>query len=215
MVKWTWYFWSLLNFVITYMSHMLPMAIGKLFQNTTRNVTKKILRGPPLSQSLDRTTGLLVTKSLPTSFTVAHPHIAMAASTSLPNIPSMSPTPCSPLQASAKNTGRPNPTAVAPSANALTTSDPLLTPPSIRTGTRPPTAVTTSGRASIAPRHPSRARPPWFDTITPSTPAFTAHRASSAVIMPLTIRGRFPHASRFSQVTSSHERFCSNIFSEF
>ncbi len=50
---------------------------------------------------------------------------------------------------------------------------------------RPDAASTTSGRHSIVPRVLFSARPPWFETMTPSTPFSTARRVSSPVTMPL------------------------------
>ena len=53
------------------------------------------------------------------------------------------------------------PTAVAPSANALTMSAPLRMPESNSTGT-PSAASTTPGRQSIAGSPPLAWRPPWL-----------------------------------------------------
>ena len=58
-------------------------------------------------------------------------------------------------------------------------------PPSTRTGIRPPTASTTSGKLSIVARLLSTARPPWFDTMIPSAPYCTQRAASPRVTIPL------------------------------
>ena len=74
--------------------------------------------------------------------------------------------------------------ASAPIASALKISVPRRNPPSTNTGTRPPIASTTSGNESIVARRLSIARPPWFDTIKPSTPCSNARVASSCVTIP-------------------------------
>src|SRR5215204_34044 len=66
--------------------------------------------------------------------------------------------------------GRPSRTASAPSASALSTSEPRLIPPSISTTGSGPTAWRTSSSASSAATAPSTWRPPWFETTMPSTP---------------------------------------------
>ena len=50
---------------------------------------------------------------------------------------------------------------------------------------RPRTVSTISGKHSMVERVEASARPPWFDTMMPSTPASTARAASSAVTIPL------------------------------
>mmetsp|Transcript_19966 Transcript_19966/g.58321 ORF Transcript_19966/g.58321 Transcript_19966/m.58321 type:complete len:206 (+) Transcript_19966:440-1057(+) len=95
-------------------------------------------------------------------------------------------TPSSPEWARPQTYGRPISTARAPRARALRASVPRQTPPSRYTSQRPATAWTTSGRASMVAGTVSSWRAPWFDTRMPSTPCFTASRASSAVITPLT-----------------------------
>ncbi len=69
------------------------------------------------------------------------------------------------------------------------------------TSTAPPTASTTSGSASIDATVPSSCRPPWFDTTSPSNPASTARRASSARTTPFSTNGR--SVSERSHGTSS------------
>lgn len=66
----------------------------------------------------------------------------------------------------------------------LSTSVPRLIPPSTKTGTRPPTALTTPGRASAVDIHVSSWRPPWFEQTIPWTPALTASSASSGETTP-------------------------------
>ena len=75
-------------------------------------------------------------------------------------------------------------TARAPIASALTMSVPRRKPESTSTGRRPSTASTISGRASMVERPMSSSRPPWFDTMMPSSPLSTARIASSGVIRP-------------------------------
>ena len=68
---------------------------------------------------------------------------------------------------------------------------PRRNPPSINTGTLPPTASTQSGSASSVPITPSNCRPPWFETTIASAPYFTANAASSGFTIPFTINGIF------------------------
>src|ERR1700682_5522440 len=70
-----------------------------------------------------------------------------------------------PNAASPHSDGRPMQTAWAPSASALTMSKPRRKPLSTKTGMRPPTASTISGRASIVARPRSPNRPPWLETM--------------------------------------------------
>src|SRR5712691_4974763 len=81
-------------------------------------------------------------------------------------------------------------------------SVPWRKPPSTKTGMRPPTAWTTSGRHSIVGRSVSVARPPWFETMMASAPCSTASRASSALSRPLS--RSFMRESFFSRSTYSH-----------
>src|SRR5439155_8062608 len=97
-------------------------------------------------------------------------------------------TPRCPPTASAYAYGRPIRTASAPSATALTMSAAVRMPPSIRT-TASGSASRTSTSASSAATAPSTCRPPWFETITPSTPCCRASSASAAVSTPLTRSG--------------------------
>lgn len=91
----------------------------------------------------------------------------------------------------------PSRTHEAPKASAMSTSDPLRNPPSTNTGTRPRTAATTSGSASMAAGTPSSCRPPWLLTMTPAAPAATARWASSPVRMPLRRTGRVVKPAAF------------------
>ena len=93
-------------------------------------------------------------------------------------------------------------TALAPSANALNMSAPPRTPLSSSTGTRPSTAPTTPGSASIVAIAPSTWRPPWLDTRIPSMPASMARRASSGCRMPLSTIGSLVRSRRNGR--SSH-----------
>src|SRR5271166_4943451 len=72
-------------------------------------------------------------------------------------------------------------------ASALTMSVPRRKPLSTSTGMRPATAPTISGNASIVARPLSSTRPPWFETMMPSTPLSTASVASSPVRIPLSM----------------------------
>jgi hypothetical protein len=74
----------------------------------------------------------------------------------------------------------------APIASALKMSVPRLKPLSAITGTRPPTAATMPGKASIVLRFELAARPPWLDTTIPSAPWPIASSASSGVTIPFT-----------------------------
>ena len=85
--------------------------------------------------------------------------------------------------------GRPIATAVAPSANALTTSVPRRIPLSRISGTSPFTSSAMEGRTVIDAGVPSSARPPWFETCTAAAPAVMAARASCGRVMPLTTTG--------------------------
>src|SRR5712672_2606007 len=76
------------------------------------------------------------------------------------------------------------PTAVAPRASAFRTSVPRRTPPSMSTGMRPPTASTASTSTPIVACPLSSARPPWLETMRPSTPWRSESLASSPVMMP-------------------------------
>src|SRR2546425_4695046 len=118
------------------------------------------------------------------------PERAMASFSSSRMDSSIRRTPFSPPTASAQRYGRPTSTALAPRARALRTSLPRRTPPSISTSILPLTASTTSGRASSVPGAPSSCRPPWLETMMPSTPASTARPASSAVTTPFSTSGK-------------------------
>src|SRR5262245_30585614 len=111
-------------------------------------------------------------------------------------------TPAWPKAASPQMYGRPMQMPLAPRASALKISVPRRNPPSMRTGSLPWTPSTTSGRHSIVPRPPSCARPPWFDTMIPSTPWRTASSASSRVSMPLSTSLSF--VMSLSLRTTSH-----------
>ena len=91
------------------------------------------------------------------------------------------------------------PTASAPRARALKMSAPRRTPLSMSTGTRPFTPATTSGRQSMVPRRLFSARPPWFETNTPSARISTASSASSRVTMPFSTTFILPVS--FSRLT--------------
>ena len=107
-----------------------------------------------------------------------------------------------PSCASPQSMGRPTKTIWAPSASALSTSVPRRTPPSMKTGSRPASALTTGCSASTVARQPSSCRPPWLETMTPLAPCSAASRASSGVMMPLTSTGS-PVMLR-SQLRSAH-----------
>ena len=108
--------------------------------------------------------------------------------------------PASPAAATPYKVARPTSTPFAPSASALTMSEPRRKPPSIIT-TASPAASTISGSASIVASEPSSWRPPWFDTTTPSAPWSSASRVSSAVSTPLISIGP-PHAFLMKAMSS-------------
>mmetsp|Transcript_2440 Transcript_2440/g.8579 ORF Transcript_2440/g.8579 Transcript_2440/m.8579 type:complete len:218 (-) Transcript_2440:579-1232(-) len=95
-------------------------------------------------------------------------------------------TPSSPECARPHTTGLPMNTALAPSAKALITSVPRITPPSRYTSARPPTAETMAGSTSMVAGTVSSCRAPWLLTQMPSTPWRTASSASSGVMTPFT-----------------------------
>src|SRR3978361_1896246 len=78
--------------------------------------------------------------------------------------------PTSPPAASAQQCRRPMPTRSAPSAIALTMSEPRQNEPSTMILARPATALTISGSRCLAPRPWSSWRPPCVDTDVQSTP---------------------------------------------
>jgi len=121
---------------------------------------------------------------------VGRPSSIIAISNSLRRICTTRVTPAAPATPKPHKYGRPICTACAPNASAFTTSVPRRMPPSTSTGTRPPTFSTTSGKASMVAGTVSRLRAPWFDTMIPETPAFTAVAASSGLRMPLSSTGR-------------------------
>ena len=113
--------------------------------------------------------------------------------------------------------GRPEKTNSAPRAMARTTSIPLRIPLSNITLVEDPTAFTIAGNASMAGGAASSWRPPWLETMTPSTPAATALSASPGCSRPFTTsapgqasRNRFtssqvnepPDSRRTNDVTS-------------
>mmetsp|Transcript_24485 Transcript_24485/g.54612 ORF Transcript_24485/g.54612 Transcript_24485/m.54612 type:complete len:206 (-) Transcript_24485:784-1401(-) len=193
-----------------------------MYQSDDRTTRRSVCRVSPNDIVA---AGCRVTWLRQTSSMRSIPHIAMAASNSVCSRCKRNDTASSPPTPSAKKTGFPIPTAEAPRARAFRTSVPRRIPPSIQTGTPlPRMASTTSGNTSNAERQPSNCRPPWFETMIPSAPAPTARMASSAVMMPLTTRGKnrpepcrccSRMSSRLIQETSSHETFCSNIRSLF
>jgi hypothetical protein len=69
-------------------------------------------------------------------------------------------------------------------SHTLRTSVPRRTPPSMMMGTCLPMAATMCGSISSAVGAKSHCRPPWLETITPSTPASTASFASNGDRMP-------------------------------
>ncbi len=79
-------------------------------------------------------------------------------------------------------------TARAPSASALTTSEPRRTPPSSSTSTWSPTASAMGLSTRIVAGVPSRLLPPWLLTEIASTPTSTARSASSTRQMPLSMK---------------------------
>uniref|UniRef100_A0A1A9VII1 Uncharacterized protein n=1 Tax=Glossina austeni TaxID=7395 RepID=A0A1A9VII1_GLOAU len=78
-----------------------------------------------------------------------HPLNAKVSSKSFLSTASIPLTPVSPSQAKPHRAGRPTKTILAPKAKALNISLPCLTPPSNITVNLSPTALTTSGKASI------------------------------------------------------------------
>src|SRR6185437_1858142 len=149
----------------------------------------------------------VASRSRPISESVAQPHSAMAVSSSSRSVVSTRATPASPSSARPHNTGRPTSAARAPSAIALSTSVPRLTPPSTSTGTLEPAPSTTSARARIVGIAVSSWRPPWLDTIRASTPCSAARFASSPRITPLSTSGsghtRRSHARSFHVTLAS------------
>ena len=99
-------------------------------------------------------------------------------------------------------------TASAPTASALTMSEPRRTPPSQITSTRSPTASTISGRRSNDAGAPSSWRPPWLETAMAVTPASAASRASATDWIPLRTSG--PSQIERNHSRSRHERPGSN-----
>lgn len=115
------------------------------------------------------------------------PHSCIVRMNSSRRISSALFAPGAPAAATPNKVARPNKTALAPRAIALAASAPRRMPPSSITGIRPPTAATTSGKASSVPIAPSSWRPPWLETTMASHPSATARCASSPRQMPLTI----------------------------
>ena len=68
----------------------------------------------------------------------------------------------------------------------LSTSVPLLMPPSMRRGTLVPIALRTDATMSNGAGLWSNCLPPWLDSTMPSTPASTALRASLGLSTPCT-----------------------------
>ena len=100
-------------------------------------------------------------------------------------------TPFYPPAANPHRIGLPMNTAFAPIANALSTSVPLLMPPSKNISTFLPfNASTTSSSTSIVAGVVSNYLAPWFDTNTASAPLSTADIASSLHIIPLATTGK-------------------------
>src|SRR5438128_941322 len=82
-------------------------------------------------------------------------------------------------------------------------SVPRRMPESMRTSMRSPTPSAIAGRASRVAGTWSSWRPPWFDTITASTPRSAARRAAAAARIPLRASGPF-HAWRIQSTSSQH-----------
>lgn len=122
-------------------------------------------------------------------FTSEQPDIAIVSSNSSLKIFKIFATPSVPLAANPYRTGRPTNTILAPKANALNTSVPVLTPPSIIIDNLPETAFDISEITWIVAGTPSNNLAPWFETIIPWQPAFTARTASSFLNIPFTIIG--------------------------
>ncbi len=156
---------------------------------------------------------LLTNPSLPTRhrysllipFTLVTPARPIQSRTSSMSSLRQSSTPAWPLYAKPHSTGLPIQQKSAPSASALKISVPCRIPPSTCTGTCPLTAATTSGSASSVARAPLSWRPPWFDTMMPCTPWWTANSASSAVAMPLTQTSIGAQTDLSHGMDSSHE----------
>src|SRR5213592_2339155 len=81
-------------------------------------------------------------------------------------------------------------------------------PPSNSTSMRPPTALTTSGRARIDDAAPSSCRPPWLETTIASAPLEAAIFASSASRIPFRIslppQRFFTHSTSFQLSVGSN-----------
>jgi hypothetical protein len=69
-------------------------------------------------------------------------------------------------------------------------------------GTRPATCCVMSGKASMGGIMVSRLRPPWFETMMPSTPARMANSASDGCSMPLS--NSLPFTTERNHSTSRH-----------
>ncbi len=119
-----------------------------------------------------RNHGLYIRTIVPpsTSPNPLYPLNASVKSRSARKFASTSRTPCSPPNARPHIYGRPNRTADAPNAIALITSEAQRIPLSNRIGALPCTTFAIPGSASSAAIAPSTCRPPWLETITPSTP---------------------------------------------
>ena len=89
-----------------------------------------------------------------------------------------------------KASGRPKNTNCAPRHQAIRMSAPRRTPLSSITVTLSPTAALIAGNASSEAGAWSSWRPPWFETMIPSTPISAARTASAGLRMPLTTSGR-------------------------
>ena len=76
------------------------------------------------------------------------------------------------------------------------------------TSTRPSTASTMAGSASMVAGAVSSWRPPWLLTMTPAAPVSAACRASSGWTMPFSSTGSF--VSPHSHSTSFHDSVWSN-----
>lgn len=83
------------------------------------------------------------------SLNFEHPDSFMVSSSSSLRILSTFPTPSAPSQAKPQSIGRPTKTILAPRARHLNTSEPVLMPPSMKTGHLPLMALVIGSKTSI------------------------------------------------------------------